>query len=108
MWIQSCSGVRRHQPAAYPHARRVGASPVSLHKAGGLRGRWMWIQACREALDRPRRPGRASKPGNARALVHFGPSACHRGERGSEKIGFPETATGVRLKRTFGNVPEAR
>ena len=62
----------------------------------------------REVPDRSRRPGRASKPGNARALVHFGPSACHRGERGSEKIGFPETATGVRPNRTFGNVPEAR
>ena len=40
-------------PAVYPHARRAGASPVSLHKAGGLRGRWMWIQACRGAPARP-------------------------------------------------------
>ena len=31
MWIQSCSGVGRHQPST-PRARRAGASPVGLKR----------------------------------------------------------------------------
>ncbi len=41
-------------PAVYPsRAPGRGFPHQPLHKAGGLRGRWMWIQACRGAPVRP-------------------------------------------------------